>query len=441
MSDKIKVLAVGGGGREHAIVDALVAGGAEVYCYMPCLNPGIKKAVKGYVVGKIDKNFDELAGAAVKYGIKLAVIGPEAPLATGIVDELEKRGVACIGPGKDLAKLETSKSFTRRLLQKHGIDASPKFRIFETNNADGIPGWLDELGSYAIKPDGLTGGKGVRIFGEHIRNKEEALAYCNELLDRHPAVVIEEKLDGEEFSLQTMTDGKAFLHFPVVQDHKRALQGDVGSNTGGMGSYSDANLMLPFLAPEDIETAKKITEKTAHAIKQETGMPYKGVMFGGFIKTASGIKLLEYNARFGDPEAMNVLPLLRTNFVSICVAVVEGRLDEINAEFQNKASVCKYVVPEGYPENPRPGKIIIPATEKALIYYASVYEKDGGIYTTESRGVAFVGIGNSIGEAEKIAEEAASGVEGNVYHRKDIGTAEAIKKRVEHIREMGVMNA
>ena len=441
MSDKIKILAVGGGGREHAIVDALVAGGAEVYCYMPCLNPGIKKAVKGYVVGKIDENFDDLAGAAVKYGIKLAVIGPEGPLAAGIVDELEKRGIACIGPGKKLAKLETSKSFTRRLLQKHGIDASPKFRIFDANNADRIPAWLDKLGSYAIKPDGLTGGKGVRIFGEHVRNKEEALAYCNELLDRHPAVVIEEKLEGEEFSLQTMTDGKAFLHFPVVQDHKKALEGDRGSNTGGMGSYSDANLMLPFLTQEDVEAAKRITEKTAFAIKQETGIPYKGVMFGGFIKTASGIKLLEYNARFGDPEAMNVLPLLKTNFVSVCMAVVKGRLGEIKPEFQNKASVCKYVVPEGYPENPRPGRITIPATENVLVYYASVYEKDGGIYTTTSRGVAFVGTGNSINEAERTAEEAASGVEGNVYHRRDIGTAESIRKRIEHVRQLSAMNA
>ena len=440
MAERIKVLVVGGGGREHAIVDALVAGGAEVYCYMPYLNPGIKKAAKGYVIGKTEENFEELAGAAAKYGIGLAIIGPEGPLAAGIVDELEKRGIACVGPGKEPARIETSKSFARKLLEKHGIDASPKFMIFDGNNADQVPGWLDELGSYVIKPDGLTAGKGVRVFGEHVTSREEALAYCNEILDGHPAIVIEEKLEGEEFSLQTMTDGKNFLHFPVVQDHKRALEGDRGNNTGGMGSYSDADFMLPFLTQEDVDTARKINEKAVSAVTKETGMPYKGVIFGGFMKTASGIRLLEYNARFGDPEVMNVLPLLKTSFVSICMAVVEGRLDEINAEFQNMASVCKYVVPEGYPENPRSGSISIPPTEDALAYYASVCEKDGEIHTTASRGIAFVGLGRTIEEAEEIAEKAASGVEGNVYHRRDIGTAETVRKRVEHVRDMEVRN-
>ena len=436
MADKIKVLVVGGGAREHAIIDALVAGGAETYCYMPFLNPGIKKAVKGYVVGEIDRNFDELALAAGKYGIGIAVIGPEVPLAAGIVDELERRGIACVGPVKALARLETSKSFARRLLEKHGIDVSPKFRIFEADNADHIPAWLDQLGSYVIKPDGLTGGKGVKVLGEHVTSREEALAYCNQLLDRHTAIIIEEKLEGEEFSLQTMTDGKSFLHFPVVQDHKRALEGDLGSNTGGMGSYSDANMALPFLTTEDVEAARRITEQTAFAIRKETGIPYKGIMFGGFMKTASGIKLLEYNARFGDPEAMNVLPLLKTNFADICTALTLGRLGEINAQFDNMASVCKYVVPEGYPENPRSGKISIPPTENALVYYGSVCEKDGGIHTTASRAIAFVGLGDSIEEAERIAEKAASEVGGRVYHRRDIGTAEAIRKRVEHVRGM-----
>ncbi|MAG15960.1 phosphoribosylamine--glycine ligase [Candidatus Woesearchaeota archaeon] len=430
----MKILVVGGGARENAIVDALISGGAEVYCVMPMLNPGIKKAAKGYAIGDTE-NVSEIAELAKKNEIKLAVIGPEAPLAAGIVDELEKNGVGCIGPTKELAKLETSKGFTRNLLKKYNIDASLEFQIFDSSNRIEILEFLTKLGNYVIKPDGLTGGKGVKVSGEHIKSNEEALAYCNEILETHSSVIVEEKLEGEEFSLQTLTDGTGFLHFPVVQDHKRAFDGDTGPNTGGMGSYSDSNLLLPFLTAEDVEAAKKITEQVAAAIKQEAGT-YKGVMYGGFIKTTSGIKLIEYNARFGDPEAMNVLPLLKTNFVDVCKAVVEGKLSEINVEFENKASVCKYVVPRGYPDSPEVGKIIVPVDTKSLVYYAAVEEKEDGIYTTKSRGVAFVGIGNTIEEAEKVAEEAASKVEGTVFHRKDVGTKELVDKRIEHVRQL-----
>jgi len=431
----MKVMVIGGGAREHAIVDALITGGAEVYVYMPMLNPGIKKAAKGYAIGEVD-NATNVVELATKNYIKLVVVGPEAPLAAGIVDELEKAGVGCVGPTKELAKLETSKGFTRKLLQKYNIDASPRFNIFNSSSSSEILTFFNELGNYVIKPDGLTGGKGVKVLGEHLNSSEDALAYCNKVLETHPSVIVEEKLEGEEFSLQTLTDGISFLHFPVVQDHKRAFEGDSGPNTGGMGSYSDANHLLPFLTNEDVEAAKKITEQVATAIKLELRKPYKGVMYGGFIKTVNGIKLIEYNARFGDPEAMNVLPLLKTSFVEICEAVVDGRLGEVNAEFENKATVCKYVVPKGYPDNPEAGKITIATDTKALVYYASVEEKDDGIYTTKSRGIAFVGVGDSIEEAEKIAEEAASKVEGDVYHRKDIGTEELVRKRIEHVREI-----
>ena len=352
-----------------------------------------------------------------------------------MADELEKAGIGCVGPTRELAQLETSKGFTRNLLRKYNIDASPKFRIFDKNNIGGAEAFLNELGRYVVKPDGLTGGKGVKVLGEHLQTKGEALAYCSKVLETHKSVIVEEKLEGEEFSLQTLTDGNSFLHFPPVQDHKRAFENDTGANTGGMGSYSDANLLLPFLTEGDVEAAKKTTEQVSAAIKQELGS-YKGVIYGGFIKTSSGIKLIEYNARFGDPEAMNVLPLLKTNFVEICKAVVEGKLSGVSAEFDNKATVCKYVVPQGYPENPKAGKITVPTDTKALIYYASVDEKDGGIWTTNSRGVAFVGMGDTIGEAEQIAEDAASKVTGAVYHRRDIGTKELVQKRVEHIRQI-----
>ncbi len=436
-----KVLLAGSGAREHAIADALIAGGAEVYAYMQLLNPGIKRIAKRFAIG----NADDTA-AIVKFAkensVDLALIGPETFLAAGVVDELEKAGFPCVGPSKKQAQLETSKSFTRELLKKHRIEGSPEFRVFNSSNKGEINEYLKQLGSCVVKPDGLTGGKGVKVSGEHLKSDCEALEYCEEILESHNAVIIEEKLEGEEFSLQTLTDGNGgFLHFPAVQDHKRALDGDKGSNTGGMGSYSDANFLLPFLDASDVEKAQKITETVAAAIKKEFGTAYRGVMYGGFMKTASGIKLIEYNARFGDPEAMNVLPLLRTSFVEICWAVIEGRLAGLNAEFENKATVCKYVVPEGYPDSPITGKIEVPSVEKdcikALVYCSAVEEKPDGIYTTKSRSVAFVGIADTILAAEKIAEEAAAMVKGGVFHRKDIGTWQLVQKRVEHVSMLG----
>ena len=446
---KTPVLLIGGGAREHAIADALIAGGAEVHAYMQLLNPGIKKIAASYALGKADDTAAAVAFAG-KCRAEIAVIGPEAPLAAGIVDALERAGIKCVGPTRQQAQLETSKGFARRLMQKHGIEGLPEFRVFNSNDKGTdaplstlgkIESYLNELGSYVVKPDGLTGGKGVKLSGEHLHSHDEALEYCKEILNGHAAVVVEEKLEGEEFSLQTLTDGNnGFLHFPVVQDHKRAFDGDTGPNTGGMGSYSDANLLLPFLTAEDVETAKKITEKVAAAMKKELGTAYKGVMYGGFMKTASGIKLLEYNARFGDPETMNILPILKTNFVDICKATTEGNLLRLKVEFENKATVCKYVVPQGYPDNPVVGKITVPSVEKdyikALVYYAAVGEREDGIYTTKSRAVAFVGVADTIQKAEAIAEEAAARVQGAVFHRKDIGTWQLIQKRVEHMRKV-----
>lgn len=432
----MRFLVVGGGAREHAIVDALMKDDSEVYAYMTHPNPGIKRLASGYFIGKMDDT-EAAVTFAKSNRTGIAVIGPEAPLAAGMVDALEAAGIPCIGPDKEHAQLESSKGFTRNLLEKYAIDASPKFRVFgNDDDAREMEEFMDELGSFVIKPDGLTGGKGVKVLGEHLEGKEDALLYCNEIIGNHSQVIIEEKMDGEEFSLQTLTDGNSFLHFPPVQDHKRAFEGDEGPNTGGMGSYSDANMLLPFLEQRDIREAKAITEQVAAAIEQELGSAYRGVMYGGFMKTNDGIKLIEYNARFGDPEAMNVLPLLKTSFARICEAAAEGKLGEMEVEFEKNATVCKYVVPEGYPDSPKAGIIKVPEQEEALMYYANVEEKDGEIITAKSRAIAFVGVAETLKKAERIAEAAAAKVEGSVYHRKDIGTVELLDKRIEHIREM-----
>lgn len=372
------------------------------------------------------------------------VCGPEEPLAAGegIVNWLQREfGIPCIGPTKELAKLESSKSFTRLLLAKHGIPGNPKFKIF--SDLSGIESYLKELGSFVVKPDGLTGGKGVKVFGEHLDSIEDAVLYCQEVFDEgHPSIVIEEKLDGEEFSLQSFCDGTHVVDMPVVQDHKRACPDDTGPNTGGMGSYSCENHSLPFLGRDDLRQASAINKLVAKALLKETGEPYKGILYGGFMVTRDGVRLIEYNARFGDPEALNVLSLLRTDFADVCEAIIQGTLEKLPISFQKLATVCKYVVPDGYPEHPVKNEQIdlsrVPQeSEKLKTFLAAVDKGDDGAYRLSgSRAIAFVGIGTNVAEAERIAESAASAVRGPVYHREDIGTSKLIAKRVAHMRAL-----
>ena len=401
---------------------------------MKSKNPGIAPLSEKIGLGNYS-DMGKIMQFAKSNDIDFCFVGPEDPLNEGVVDALEEIGIESVGPKKALAKLETSKSFTRELLEKYDIDGNPKFRVFNKSNLNEIGDFLNELDGIVIKPDGLTGGKGVKVQGDHFKTKKEALAYCKEVLESHPAVLVEEKLDGEEFSLQCLTDGKTVIATPPVQDHKRAYEDDKGPNTGGMGSYTYENHLLPFLKKEDVNKALEITKKVANAINKETGSYYKGVMYGGFILTKKGVKLVEYNARFGDPEAMNVLPILKTDFAGICQAIITQELSRVKVEFAKKATVCKYVVPLGYPDNPlKNEKIEINKIRNdAKMYYASVEQKDDGIYMTGSRAVAFLGIGNKVEEAEKIAEDAVSNVKGKVFHRKDIGTKELIGKRIRHV--------
>lgn len=375
------------------------------------------------------------------------VCGPEEPLAAGkegIVKWLRREfGIPCIGPTKELAQIESSKSFTRRLLAKYGIPGNPKFRIFSASDGlDRIEAYLSELGDFVVKPDGLTGGKGVKVSGEHLHSVADAVLYCREVfVEGHPSVVIEERLDGEEFSLQSFCDGKAVKDMPVVQDHKRAHDADTGPNTGGMGSYSCEDHSLPFLTQEDLRQASKINELVASALLKETGEPYKGILYGGFMATHDGVRLIEYNARFGDPEALNVLSLLKTDFADVCEAIICGTLGKLRIEFEKCATVCKYVVPEGYPEHPVKHVPIdwssIQPSETLRIFEAAV-EKDehGRKFLSGSRAVAFVGIGADVTEAEAIAQNAASAVKGQIYYRKDIGTQALIAKRVAHMQAL-----
>lgn len=433
-----KILIVGSGAREHAIAKALKCSAQK-----PVLiglgsnrNPGLIQLCDVFELGKITDP-ETVVNFAKANGVTLAIIGPEAPLEAGVADVLWEAEIPTIGPRQILAQIETSKAFARELLTKYDIPACPKFKVFQSLN--GVAEFLAELGElYVVKADGLTGGKGVKVAGDHLHSHEEAFNYAQELLDLAGQVVIEERLMGEEFSLMSFSDGETLRHMPAVQDHKRAYEGDTGPNTGGMGSYSGEHGRLPFLTQQDIEQAQRFNALTVAALKSEFGTQYQGILYGGFIATASGVKLIEYNARFGDPEAMNVLSLLETDLLAVCQAMATRTLDKMDVKFGTRATVCKYAVPDGYPGKPVKGQTIDVSKVAApdQLYFASV-EADGmTLKEAGSRTIAVVGIAEDLAAAEQQAEVMVSAIDGPLFHRKDIGTAELIQHRIDHMREL-----
>jgi phosphoribosylamine--glycine ligase len=438
----MRSLIVGNGAREHIIAERM-AESSDLYAYMSKRNPGIMKMCKGFELGDL-RDFEKVGKFANRIGPDYVFVGPEDPLAKGIADSLDR----VIGPDRELARLESDKGFCKEFLKGNLGWGYPEFEVC-TSYGEAVKA-IDRFGEVAVKPGGLTAGKGVKVMGHG--EEEDAKKYAAEVLSKRiggmEEVVIEEKLEGEEFTLQAFTDGDRLEPMPLVQDHKHAYENDVGPMTGGMGSYSDSDHLLPFLSKKEYEEALKIMEATLKALRR-VGR-YRGVLYGGFMLTAEGPKLLEYNVRFGDPEAMNVLPLLKNDFSEVCLSIIEGKLKRL--EFEQKATVCKYLVPRGYPVKPESGKEVSIDEEKiekagARVYYASVDERGGKVYTSSSRSFGIVGIGQTIEEAEEKAERAiaiaiaiasasASASADGLFHRSDIGKGELVRKRVEHMRRL-----
>jgi phosphoribosylamine--glycine ligase len=431
------VLIVGSGAREHAIALALARSPRKpkLLCFSSARNPGIVSLCSAYGIGSITDPA-EVASYAGEHHATIAVIGPEAPLAAGVADALWAAGVPVVGPRQSLARIESSKGFARELLAKHKIPGNPFFQRF--TSLDGIEQVLEQYADrHVIKDDGLAGGKGVKVCGDHLLSIEDSFAFCHELVAHGHPFVVEEKVEGEEFSLMSFCDGRTLEHMPAVQDHKRAYDGDKGPNTGGMGTYSDVDHKLPFLSEEDILDAQQINQRVAAALAEECGAPYQGILYGGFMATRDGVKLIEYNARFGDPESLNLLTLLETDFAEICGAIVNQSLADVDVRFSAKASVCKYVVPEGYPDAPRKGDEVRLPTQLpagATMFLSAVDVKDGTLVATGSRTVAVVGTGDTIGEAEAVCEQVVREIPGPFFHRADIGTESAVARRVEHMK-------
>lgn len=437
----MKILAVGGGGREHAAVEALYRSGAEIYSVMKNANPGIISRSKRYALIR-ETDVDGVCEFAKDCGVELAYIGPEAPLETGLVDALENIGIECAAPTKAAARIETSKTFMRELVRKYDIPGNLGFASFDDpKEAEEYIRGLDH--EIVVKPVGLTGGKGVKVQGEHLHSFEDIMGYINEIFEGNiggAGVIIEEKAVGEEFTQMAFCDGKKVVPMPLVQDHKRAYEGDTGPNTGGMGSYTDSNHLLPFITEEERKKALGIIQSVIDAMAKE-GCPYRGPIYGQFMLTVNGPKIIEFNARFGDPEAMNVLSILESGFVDICHRMATGTLrDEV--VFSRKATVCKYVVPEGYGVRPVSGKRISVDEEGvngsgAVVYYANVDLKDGVLLTGTSRSIGIVGIADTIEQAERNCENALGFVKcDHMFVRHDIGTKKLVQRRIAHMKQL-----
>ena len=414
----MKVLVIGSGGREHAIVEALSRSPRKPKIYAAPGNAGI--AALAECVAIKDTEADKLLAFAQENGIELTVVGPEAALAVGVVDKFRAAGLKIFGPTKAATEIESSKDFAKRLMKKYDVPTADyaTFSDFDEALAYVRKGSLPTV----LKYDGLAAGKGVVI----ATTMEEAEATLRDmLLDTKfgkGRVVIEEFLTGEEFSLMCFVAGNKICPMPVAQDHKRAYDNDEGPNTGGMGAYTE----LPFVSAEDHEYAMtNIMQRVADAMVAE-GTPFTGVLYGGLMKTPQGIKVIEFNARFGDPETEVVLPRLKSDAIDVFTAVADNEQPE--AEWSDEATLGIVLASKGYPGDYQKG-FVIEGTERveSQIYHMGTAMKDGNLVTAGGRVMIVVASAPTLREAQmKACEEIAKIECDNLFHRTDIG-AKAFK--------------
>ncbi len=447
----MRILLITNSARGEAIADALIRSPQkpELIVCSTVKSPGFAKLATELHVMDI-MSFAKIVEIGKTAACDFAFIAPDDPIGAGLADRLESTGIPCIAPRRTLARIESSKSFARELMTKYNILHNPQYRTFSLSSLDqhreteiSIRAYIEhELHNhYVIKYDALKGGKGVKVSGEHLMTIDSGVQYAMECLQQCGTVVIEEKLVGVEFSLMSFVSGSSVVDMPAVQDHKRAENGDIGSNTGGMGTYSDVAHGLPFLDASDVVSASEINKKVAVAVENECGEPYKGILYGGFIATADGVKVIEYNARFGDPEALNVLPLLESDFVALCQAIIAGNLTPEHVKFSKKATVCKYIVPKSYPDAKKEigQKVMIPdeIPENTKVYFGDVHLDDtGNIILGGSRSIGIVGIGDSIAEAEQASQLFCEKISGPIRFRSDIGTVDSLQKRLSLMQKL-----
>ena len=420
----MKVLVIGGGGREHVICWKLSKSPKvdELYCAPG--NAGIAEVAKCVDIGVMD--FEKMADFAKKEAFDLIVVGPDDPLAGGIVDVLEEKGLRVFGPRKNAAILEGSKAFSKDLMKKYGIPTAA-YETFDTPEA--ALKYLETAPvPIVLKADGLALGKGVLICNTREEAKEgvKTLMLDKQFGHAGDRIVVEQFMTGREVSVLSFVDGKTIKIMTSAQDHKRAKDGDQGLNTGGMGTFSPS----PFYTPEVDEFCKKhIYQATVDAMKAE-GREFKGIIFFGLMLTADGPKVLEYNARFGDPETQVVLPRMKNDIVDVFEACVDGTLDQIDLQFEDNAAVCVVLASDGYPEHYEKGKKItglenFKDKDGYYVFHAgSKFDAEGNILTNGGRVLGVTATGKDLKEARANAYKATEWVNfENKYMRHDIGHA------------------
>lgn len=421
----MKILIVGSGGREHAIATSVAKSKRVDKIYCAPGNAGIGMIAECVPIGAME--FDKLVAFSKEKAIDMVIVGMDDPLVGGLVDELEKAGIPAFGPKKNAAILEGSKAFSKDLMKKYQIPTAA-YETFE--DAEAANEYLKTKAEFPIvlKADGLALGKGVLI----CQTLEEALDGVREIMEDKKfgsagnRMVIEEFMTGREVSVLSFVDGKTIRIMSSAQDHKRAKDGDQGLNTGGMGNFSPS----PFYTKEVDEFCRKyIYQATVDAMAAE-GRPFKGVIFFGLMLTAKGPRVLEYNARFGDPEAQVVLPRMKNDIIDVCEACINGTLDQIDLQFEDNAAVCVVLASDGYPVSYEKG-FVIKGLEKFdgkddyyCFHAGTKLDDEGRIVTNGGRVLGITATGPDLKTAREKAYEATGWVDfANKYMRHDIGKA------------------
>lgn len=457
----MKVLLVGEAAREHAIAEAICRSSytPRLYAVMKLRNPGIvglcKQTGGEYALGETtDPSF--VVETAKRFHVDFVFVGPEEPLFHGVADALEEEGIPCIGARRGPAELEMSKAFMRRLMWRHNIPGRLRFKAFREVE-DAVAYIREYAESVALKPARQVGGKGVKVIADlqaylsrekaHVKEQHAKIIseeHMKGYTDIEDKILIEERVEGPEYTLQAFTDGRAIKPFPLVQDNKNAFEMDIGPETGGMGSISGPGILLPFINMEEYKRSAEIVKACVRAVEKETGYKYKGVVSGQMMLTAAwGPTIIEFYCRFGDPEAVNVLPIMRSDMVELCEAIIDERLNKVRLEFEDTATVVKCIAPKGYPDRRdlakgHPALIDVKAVEKrgGKIYYASTdLQPDGTILSGGSRLVEIFVKAESLPEAGRKAEACVPYVRladgWGVFHRSDIGSEVLLKRRIE----------
>jgi phosphoribosylamine--glycine ligase len=465
--ERVGILVVSYGSRAAAMVDAFVRSeeyAPEIYVVDKQKNPfNLKKAESHVVISDFDLR--EIVKFAKRYEdrIDFGIVGPEKPIIAGVRDIVEKETrIPMICPTKRYA-IEGSKVAQRQLFQRVAPQVNPKFRVFDPKDYSSIGqvkksvhAWLKILNNeVAVKPDRATAGKGVGVWGDHFSTREEVFEHFLSNYQYGP-VIIEEKVEGEESSFQTFCDGKHLVPLPETRDYKRAFEDDKGPNTGGMGSYKDSGAILPFMNSRDREKEIELVNKIFRELKGKGSNPeLRGIPFySAFIHTDKGPKILENNSRPGDPEIMNLLPILEDDFIDVCFRMLDADLRKVN--FRQAATVVTYKVPPNYggystefPERVNKNEVGTPVdlsearrlvkkkSGELRVYPGSLEVRGNEVFALGSRAVGVIGIGDNIQEAREISLEGIGAIKGGgLWNRNDVAAEEHIKKSVGHMERL-----